>query len=288
MQKEMDSLKGIIEKVIYTGDNNYAIISVKLPGIGKPVTACGNIESPIKKTEISMEGTWHFNEQYKEKQFIVERAECKIDKKNRAAIQFLSSGLIKYVGEVTARSIVEEFGTNFDKIISNPYLLIKIKGLTEARLPEIAKSIKEHKGIFDIYNAVNGEITKNQAELIYKKYGDDSARKISENPYVLIYDIKGFGFKKADALARNIGFELESSERCKAGLLHCFREAADEKGHCFLYYQDALQRAGNLLITSDDVKEIYYKRILKTSVPDLMSGFLELPLGDLIDRKSVV
>lgn len=283
----MDSLKGIIEKVIYTGDNNYAIISVKLPGIGKPVTACGNIESPIKKTEISMEGTWHFNEQYKEKQFIVERAECKIDKKNRAAIQFLSSGLIKYVGEVTARSIVEEFGTNFDKIISNPYLLIKIKGLTEARLPEIAKSIKEHKGIFDIYNAVNGEITKNQAELIYKKYGDDSARKISENPYVLIYDIKGFGFKKADALARNIGFELESSERCKAGLLHCFREAADEKGHCFLYYQDALQRAGNLLITSDDVKEIYYKRILKTSVPDLMSGFLELPLGDLIVKHKI-
>ena len=79
---------------------------------------------------------------------------------------------------MTARSIVEEFGTNFDKIISNPYLLIKIKGLTEARLPEIAKSIKEHKGIFDIYNAVNGEITKNQAELIYKKYGDDSAMKI--------------------------------------------------------------------------------------------------------------
>ena len=106
----MEALKGTIEKVIFTGENNYSVISVKIPGKGKPITAYGTIANPIKKIEIVMEGSWEFSSKYKETQFFVERSECKMDNKKRAAVRFLSSGLIKYVGEATAQEIVQTFG----------------------------------------------------------------------------------------------------------------------------------------------------------------------------------
>ena len=51
----MEALKGTIEKVIFTGENNYSVISVKIPGKGKPITAYGTIANPIKKIEIEEE-----------------------------------------------------------------------------------------------------------------------------------------------------------------------------------------------------------------------------------------
>lgn len=283
----MEALKGTIEKVIFTGENNYSVISVKIPGKGKPITAYGTIANPIKKIEIVMEGSWEFSSKYKETQFFVERSECKMDNKKRAAVRFLSSGLIKYVGEATAQEIVQTFGTNWDEILAHPTMLLKIRGLTAGRLSEIIASLEENRNFFELYALVNGEITKKQAETIRAKYGDRCVEVIKENPYKLIYDVKGFGFKKADALARSMGFALESIERCRAGLLHCFHEAADEKGHCFLYYEDAMSRAVELLINADEVKHVYYERILKTTVPDLLNSYLELPLGDMAAKHTI-
>jgi exodeoxyribonuclease V alpha subunit len=42
---------------------------------------------------------------------------------------------------------------------------------------------------------------------IYKTYGSDAVRVISENPYRLAGDIRGIGFRNADQIAAKVGIE---------------------------------------------------------------------------------
>jgi exodeoxyribonuclease V alpha subunit len=57
-----------------------------------------------------------------------------------------------------------------------------------------------------------------RAVRIYKTYGNDAARVISENPYRLARDIRGIGFRTADQIAAKIGIEKTALVRIRAGI----------------------------------------------------------------------
>jgi len=62
-----------------------------------------------------------------------------------------------------------------------------------------------------------------RAVRIYKTYGADAIRLISENPYPLARDIRGIGFRAADQIAAKLGIEKRArSLRTPSGL---FRQA---------------------------------------------------------------
>jgi exodeoxyribonuclease V alpha subunit len=66
---------------------------------------------------------------------------------------------------------------------------------------------------------------------IFKTYGADAIRLISENPYRLARDIRGIGFKSADLIASKLGIEKTAMIRSRAGIGYALTEAMDE-GHC--------------------------------------------------------
>jgi len=68
---------------------------------------------------------------------------------------------------------------------------------------------------------------------IYKTYGADAVQVMSENPYRLARDIRGIGFKTADAIAMKLGIEKTAMIRVRAGISFALTEAMDE-GHCGL------------------------------------------------------
>jgi exodeoxyribonuclease V alpha subunit len=70
-----------------------------------------------------------------------------------------------------------------------------------------------------------------RAVRIFKTYGADAIQVMTENPYRLARDIRGIGFKTADAIAMKLGIEKTAMVRVRAGISHALTEAMDE-GHC--------------------------------------------------------
>jgi exodeoxyribonuclease V alpha subunit len=81
---------------------------------------------------------------------------------------------------------------------------------------------------------------------IFKTYGADAIRVISENPYRLARDIRGIGFKSADQIAEKLGIEKTAMIRARAGVGYALTEAMDE-GHCGLPREQLLKMAAKLL-----------------------------------------
>ena len=69
---------------------------------------------------------------------------------------------------------------------------------------------------------------------------------MSENPYRLVRDIRGIGFKTADAIAMKLGVDKAAMVRVRAGISYALTEAMDE-GHCGLPTDELVPLAGKLL-----------------------------------------
>ena len=58
-----------------------------------------------------------------------------------------------------------------------------------------------------------------RAVRIFKTYGSDAIQVMSENPYRLARDIRGIGFKTADAIAMKLGIEKTALIRVRGDFL---------------------------------------------------------------------
>src|SRR5690349_1819 len=85
-----------------------------------------------------------------------------------------------------------------------------------------------------------------RAVRIFKTYGAEAVQIMSENPYRLARDIRGIGFKTADAIAMKLGIEKTAMVRVRAGISYALSEAMDE-GHCGLPTDELVPLAEKLL-----------------------------------------
>ena len=87
---------------------------------------------------------------------------------------------------------------------------------------------------------------------IFKTYGSDAVQVMTENPYRLARDIRGIGFKTADAIAMKLGFEKTAMLRVRAGISYALTEAMDD-GHCGLPTKELTPLAVELLEVSEEL-----------------------------------
>jgi exodeoxyribonuclease V alpha subunit len=87
---------------------------------------------------------------------------------------------------------------------------------------------------------------------IYKTYGPDAIQVMTENPYRLARDIRGIGFKTADAIAAKLGIEKTAMVRVRAGISYALTEAMNE-GHCGLPAAELIPLAERLLEVPQDL-----------------------------------
>ena len=131
--------------------------------------------------------------------------------------------------------------------------MLNIKNVGKKTVQAIVSSYENNKGIIDIYKVVNGNITENGAQKISNKYGKNAAIKLKKNPYMLIYDIDGFGFKKADALALASGIKEDSINRIGAGIVYVLQAIAEVKGHCFVSFHELEKELSDILCPAPNV-----------------------------------
>ncbi|HET8630117.1 MAG TPA: AAA family ATPase, partial [Thermomicrobiales bacterium] len=115
------------------------------------------------------------------------------------------------------------------------------------RAGRIAATWVEQRHIREVMAALQGYgVSTSLAVRIYKRFGDDSGRVVSREPYRLAREVWGIGFKTADTIAQAVGIAPDAPERLQAGVLHALGAAGDE-GHTLLPERELAEAAAGLL-----------------------------------------
>ena len=170
-------------------------------------------------------------------------------------VSWLASRLPQ-LGRTRAAELVERFGAQgiWDVIEQRPDELLEVKGITPARRDEIVAAYHKHKGERDrMVRLKQWGLTDHQIGSLVRTYGEGVEDALRENPYRLCSEVRGFGFVRADAVARRMGVPLDSPSRVIAGCLHMLDEAAGH-GHCYVPRGKLISMAARMLgLTDRDV-----------------------------------
>ena len=168
--------------------------------------------------------------------------------------KYLGSGMIRGIGPVYAKKLVRAFGEKvFDTIEAEPGRLQEVDGIGPVRGKRITDSWAEQKVVREIMMFLHSNgVGTARAVRIYKTYGSDAVQVMTENPYRLTRDVRGIGFKTADAIAMRLGVEKTAMIRLRAGVSFALAEAMDE-GHCGLPTKELIPLAESLLEAPADL-----------------------------------
>ncbi|MDJ0713935.1 MAG: ATP-dependent RecD-like DNA helicase [Prochloraceae cyanobacterium] len=253
---EVMGLTGVVERLTYhSTESGYTVARLKVPKFSDLVTVVGSFANIQPGQTLRIKGYWKEHPQYGQQFNALEYTET-LPATITGIQKYLGSGLIKGVGPVYAKRIVEHFGLETLEIIENETTrLIEVPGIGKKRVETISKAWVEQLAIKEVMVFLTSHnVSTTYAVKIYKKYGDKSIATVTNNPYQLSEDIFGIGFLTADKIATNIGISPWSKFRYRAGILHVLKEAA-ENGHCFLPQPELITGALDKLTTTEHTAE---------------------------------
>ena len=251
-------IEGPIEEIIFRNEQNgYTVFVIDFKTT--PVVCVGKLINANIGENISLEGEYVNNAKYGY-QFAFSSYEVILPTTLAGIERYLSSGLIKGVGPVTAKNIVNHFKEQtFDIIEMSPSSLAEVKNISMKKALEIGDKFKELK---KLQNSVmflqKYNISTNMALKIYDIYGANTIDVVKNNPYRLVEDVDGIGFATADKIAKNIGIPVNSEYRVRAGILHTLLSQIEKTGNTYLPKAMLLNIASSLLeIDYQDNIELY-------------------------------
>ncbi|MCB1225653.1 MAG: ATP-dependent RecD-like DNA helicase [Verrucomicrobiales bacterium] len=243
-----DTVRGTVERVTFhSEETGYCVLKVLPEDGGAVVTVVGKTPSVTPGEKVEAEGKWERSRDYGS-QLKAERLRLTRPSSLDGLERYLGSGLIEGVGPVVARRIVERFGERTLEVIENESALLEqVEGVGEKRRREIRSSWLKQQALHGIMLFLHQHgISAARALRIYKQYGDQALEVLRRNPYQLAADIRGVGFRTADAIAHQLGTAEDAPERLRAGLEHALHQAA-ESGHTRVPLERLQEQAAKLL-----------------------------------------
>ena len=244
-------LAGLVERVTYHNpENGFCVLRAKARGHRDAVTVVGHAATIAAGEWITASGEW-VNDRSHGRQFKARFLRTSLPDSADGIEKYLSSGMIRGVGPVYARKLVGAFGEKvFDVIEATPDRLREVDGIGPVRAASILAAWAEQKAVREIMVFLHSHgVGTARAVRIFKTYGADAIQVMTENPYRLARDIRGIGFKTADAIAMKLGIEKTAMVRVRAGISYALTEAMDE-GHCGLPTEELIPLAEKLLEVS--------------------------------------
>jgi exodeoxyribonuclease V alpha subunit len=241
-------LAGLIERVTYhNAENGFCVLRAKARGHRDVVTVVGHAATIAAGEWITASGEW-VNDRIHGQQFKARFLRTSPPTSADGIEKYLSSGMIRGVGPVYAKKLVRAFGEKvFDIIETTPDRLREVDGIGPVRAASILAAWAEQKAVREIMVFLHSHgVGTARAVRIFKTYGADAIQVMTENPYRLARDIRGIGFKTADAIAMKLGIEKTAMIRVRAGISYALTEAMDE-GHCGLPTDELMPLAEKLL-----------------------------------------
>jgi exodeoxyribonuclease V alpha subunit len=275
MKDQRESIRGIVDAVFYSGPTFSA---------GRLVTPDGGEVKFAGKVfvrehdAVRLEGRWVTHPKYG-RQFEAEFLGHDMELDPEGLANFLANHPdIKGIGPAKARLIADRFGTDFDTAIRNEpesvaaVAKVPVETIGELRRVWIANRDFNHA----MSHLAAYGLTHHQVTTLVGKFGSQVVATLERDPYVLMREIPGFGFKRVDKIARKMGAPKDLPSRIRAGIQYCVLSALDD-GDCWVEYEDLLDRANTLLVMdtldSREVIERHLEALIEEGV--LVSRALE-------------
>lgn len=182
-----------------------------------------------------------------------------------AIVAYLSSPRFKGIGKKSAQAVVNHLGIHcIDRILEDESVLDTISELNSKKRQQLITVLDKEQGMQKIIIALNDFGLSNQlAYKVYQRFEGNTLSTIQKNPYILIEEIEGIGFNRADAIAEEMGIEGDSLERIKAGILYTLEEQTMKSGDTFVDAEyllkhtiEILEKSRPFLINPDKVAEV--------------------------------
>ena len=228
-----ETVEGTIKSVVFHNDENgYTVLHVELPsGFAlrklNEITVVGKAQAVWEGEEISATGSW-VTDKVHGRQFKAETITCVAPKSLVGIERYLASGLIKGVGKVLAKRIVDTFGEDTLNVLSHQSArLSEVPKLGKAKIEQIRASwhanetMRENMIFGQTYGISIAKMTK-----IVRRYGPDTIAIIKADPYKLCRDIWGIGFATADKIALSVGIPKDSMLRARASISYTLETEA--------------------------------------------------------------
>ena len=241
-------LAGLVERVTYHNvENGFCVLRAKARGHRDVVTIVGHAATIAAGEWITASGEW-VNDRTHGQQFKARFLRTSPPTSADGIEKYLASGMIRGIGPAYAKKLLRAFGeTVFDIIEASPDRLREVDGIGPVRASRITAAWAEQKAVREIMVFLHSHgVGTARAVRIYKTYSPDAIQVMTENPYRLARDIRGIGFKTADAIAMKLGIEKTALVRVRAGISYALTEAMDA-GHCGLPTEELIPLAEKLL-----------------------------------------
>lgn len=255
---ETVTLRGELEAFTVRTDDGWGTGYVRAEGFEFPVNVTGKVLGARPGDALEMQGSWsehpRFGAQFKIRSTVV-APPATLD----GVSKWLASTL-PGVGTVRAQALVEHFGgveQLWAAIETTPARLSEVKGITNELATRIHDAYVSNRDSRDHMIALRGwGLTDAQIQRCLQEWKtlDAVVKRIKQNPYQLCQHVHGFGFKRADEVARLAGIAHNDPQRIEAGIVHTLEEATSD-GHTFIF-GGALQRIAAdeiLTVSRDDV-----------------------------------
>lgn len=225
----------LLHVVFYNAETGYFVGRFQLCNETKSTfTATGFFHS----TEI--DSVWDLHGSYKEHpryglQFNITSYERVLKNDITSLIQFFSSSRFPGIGKQSAKKIVDTLGHDcIEKIQKDPAVLLSIPDFPLKKVKIIEEGILEEKEDDISYFFSKFGIGVQTAKKIENIYGNNTIEVIKQNPYQLLEEVDGVGFKTADKLARDLSVSLDDPRRIKAIIVQLVQQWCNSTGDTYI------------------------------------------------------
>ena len=276
MDAEREIVEGTIRSVVFHNDESgYTVLHVEIPSefeLAKnpEITIVGKAQAVWEGEDVKAEGQW-VTDKVHGRQFKAETLTCIAPRSLKGVERYLASGLIKGIGPVLAKRIVDTFGEETMMVLSHQSgRLNEVPKLGAAKIRQIRESWHQNETMRE--NMIFGQtygISIIKMTKIVRKYGPDAIAIVKQDPYRLCRDIWGIGFSTADKIALSVGIPKDSPLRARASISYTLETEAEDGGHCWTYENDLLLHANELtgipteVLSSALAEEIESGRVIK-------------------------
>jgi exodeoxyribonuclease V alpha subunit len=292
-----DTLTGVLERIVFLNEENHYTIAEFRPDEGEDKTTIVGALPGVQCGEtLHLEGRWTTHSQHGS-QFKVERFRSELPSSVYGIRKYLGSGLVPGVGKVYANKIVDAFGTDTFRVLSEESGKLRgVPGIGKVRATAIKKAWDEQRAFRELYIFLQTYgVTPGQCVKLIDKYGGEAREILQREPYRVAREIDGIGFKTADRIAINLGFANDAAPRLDAGILYAL-DTLQEEGHTALREGELRDYAAGLLETSAErvaariealVAEKSLARHAPAGVADPLPGSspVQLPVLDRAEQK---
>ncbi|WP_303973985.1 ATP-dependent RecD-like DNA helicase [Streptococcus merionis] len=252
---------GTIERVIFENPSNfYKIILLTIEETSDEdyddieIIVTGTVADVIEGEDYRFYGELIQHPRYGQQLKITRYERSKPSAKG--LVKYFASDHFKGIGLKTAERIVKEYGEEdtIDKILAKPEKLLDIQGLARAARENFLDKLRLNYGTEMILaKLAEYGISNKLAFQIQDTYKETTLQVIEENPYQLVEDIRGLGFKLADRIAQALNIESDAPERFRAGLVHSLLSRSLETGDTYVEARDLLEATIFLL---EDARQV--------------------------------